>query len=634
MPSRSSTGSFRVQSGAAADGVPVMALEDLLAPSSTPAPTAEQQSAHVDWFAPTPSASDAVTGVPAKNDPNSPPNQLAAILKETRKALKNRQLYSHIADHGLDQLQALHARLARFLAAAGEVSLRVEVSSFVWNDVEVFEDAGHDINFGYSLYRAGVRLLTMKPSLPWDEFNAFWSLVADDLAYKGDEDLLTRLWRHGFEHIAWIAKTQLDDQEDTAGLLQVLDVSLTEVVKNFSSDQLRAAHGAELTTMMAHFGTLMATDVHDVELRPSSSPDDLRAERARVLSGVATTLIDITQLRSFPESDEYVAEAFEQLVTALLTEQNAMQLGGLAEHALEAFAQRTGPVQEAALQQGVKGFVKALTSPSHLQALRALLEDPATTMAPRPFTALVRLLFTEGSQVLLALLDAKLSTELRTVLLRALTGTSAEQAVHIARRIRNADEKLASELLNVIGALQVPRRAMLCEPALSNPSRLVRRTALEVIARSPDDGSAATMLGRHLERCHDAEERIEIIGAIARFESVEAERVLAARLQREDANPREHQAAWRGLLGAGTKSALALAEKVATTSTRGMLGSAKDERAKGALVEALGDQADARTLRLLAMIAQDENLASRGLVKRAQELLAVMKARLGGAAGA
>jgi hypothetical protein len=626
------TGEFPAPATSTDEGLPVISLEQLLARPPADLPAAPRAVAP-GWLSAAPAQGDAEAAVAHKGDPNSPASQLAAILKETRKTLKNRQLYSHVADHGLDQLQALHGRLVRFLALVGEVSLRVEVSSFVWNDIEVFQDDGHDINFGYSLYRAGVRLLTFKPTIIWEEFLALWTLVADDLTYKGDEDLLTRLWRFGFEHVAWIAKIQLDDDEDTTGLLQVLDVALPDAVKNFAAGQLRAAHGAELAAMMAHFGAVSQAQPSAAALRLTSTTDDQHVERARVMAAVAMTLTDIAQLRSFPEADEYLAEAFEQLATVLIAEQNTAQLGAIAEHALEAAGQRAGPVQEAALKLGVAGFVKALAVPVHLRALRALLEEPSTTLPPRPFTALVRLLFTEGSPLLLSLLDANLSAELRTIVLRALSGINAEQAVHVARRIRSADEKLACELLNVIGALQVPRRAMLCEPALTNASRLVRRTALEVIGRSPGDGGAPTMLGRHLDRCADAEERLAIIAAIARFEGAEAERVLFARSQRDDIDPREQHAVWRGLLGAGTSSVLAQAEKVATLSTRGLLGSAKDESAKAALVEALGEQVDARSLRILTVIAQDESRASRALVKRANELLAITKARVGGAGG-
>jgi hypothetical protein len=560
--------------------------------------------------------------------------QFGAILKETRKALKNRQLYSHIEHHGEEQLLAIYGRFVRFLQESGEVTLRVEVSSFLWDEHEVFVDDGHDINFGYSLYRAGVRQLTIRPALSWEEFLSFWSLLAADLTEKSSEDLLTRLWRQGFDNVSWIAQVQLDAEEEDVELFKAVEASLAEAMRTFSADRVREAYGSELAMLLTRFSQQAAAQGTLAEDEQTPSAEQARAERVRVLAAVATTLVDITQLRSFPESEEYVAEAFEQLATSLLAENDAPALGSLAELAIEKLQQPAGPVQDAAVKLGIGGFVKSLTSARSIHALRALLESPSIALTARSFGALVRLLSGEGSQLLLGLLDAKMPTEFRTVILRVMAHVPAEQAVHVARRIRTADERLALELLGVIETMQVPRRVMLCEPALGNPVRAVRRQALEVMGRVQDDPGGPQMLTRHLERCADQEERLEYIAAIARFANAESERALTTRLQRPELDPRELTALWRGVLSSESPTAYAAAARVAAESTRGLLGSAKDESKKAALVEALGEVPDVQSVRVLASIAHEENLASRVLVKRAQDVLAGMKTRLGATGGA
>ncbi|MBM4279506.1 MAG: hypothetical protein FJ137_01660 [Deltaproteobacteria bacterium] len=630
------TGAFAVVPAA-----PASAAQTSTAPAPRSSSAAAPESGALPSPAPTgspaPAPSEGVGVEPAariapKGDTS--PGQLGAILKETRKALKNRLLYSHIEDHGEDQLLAIYGRLVRFLQAAGEISLRVEVSSFVWNDVEVFIDDGHDINFGYSLYRAGVRLVSLRPALVWEEFLAFWTLIASDLGEPHEEDLLTRLWRQGFDNIHWVAQLKLDDDEFDIEVQDFLDGTLTEAVQRFSPDQLREAWGAELTALASSFAQQAAAQGVLADDQRAVSAEQTRAERTLVLAGVAKTLLEITQLKAFAEAEEYFAEAFEQLAIAMLAERDAATLGALAEQAHALLQQPAGPVQDAAVKMGINGFVRALTSPKNIPQLRALLDDPQTALPPREFAALVRLLSAEGAPLLLTFLDGKLTHEPRSIVLRVLANASAEQAVHIARRMRNADERLALELLGVVSSLQVPRRVMLCEPALMNTSRLVRRTALETMVRCMDDPAAPQMLGRHLGRLADIDERIELIGAIARFDSDESARTFAQRLQQPELEARELTALWRGLLTAESPTAHAVVTRAAAEPTRGLLGSAKDETRKAALVEVLGEHADVRSARVLASITQDENLSSRALVKRAQDLLGALKARLGRTGGA
>jgi hypothetical protein len=233
----------------------------------------------------------------------------------------------------------------------------------------------------------------------------------------------------------------------------------------------------------------------------------------------------------------------------------------------------------------------------------------------------------DGSQALLTLVDGKLPVATRVIVLQALARSAPSEAVHIARRLKSADERLACELLDVIVLLTMPRRVMLCEPALSHPSALVRRHALAVIQRCDESADAVTLLVRLLDRSQDPGERLQLIDAIARADCAEGERALTAHMKRENLDKREQQATWGALLGGGSLTVLALAERVARQSTRGLLGMAKDESLKASLVEALGQHSDVRNMKVLAIVVQEESLSSRALHRRAQEVLTAIRAR-------
>ena len=555
---------------------------------------------------------------------NDPGAALGAILRETRRTMKNRQLYSHIEDHGEDQLRALHARMVQFLEINGEVSLRIEVSALRWGEVEVFDDDARDINFGYSLYRAGVRVLVFRPGLAWEEFLSFWTLVAEDLIEQDDEDLLTKLWTRGYESIAWVAQNLIEDSDASEALPEYLRQTQGGALQDFTSDALIAGHGLALAKMLEGFGQQAAAQgppgsAHDG--RPLDLSEQ-NAERIRVVGAVALTLLDIAQLQSIPASGQFITDSFEQLVGPMMADHGAAQVGVLVGRAFGGLAKNAGTVQETATREALSGILRAVRTPENILRLRAQCEDTHAALPVASMIAITRLLVPEGSEMLLTLLEGKLPNELRAVVLQALTQVAPTEAVHISRRLRTADERQACGLLDVLVVLAVPRPVMQCEPALTHPSPVVRRHALMVMARCKDNAGSSVLFARQLERVTEIEERLFYIAALGSSPCPESERVLSAYVQREGIEAREQEAAWSALLSSSSVTALSLAERVAAQGTRGFLGSSKEEAAKTTLVEALGRNVERRCLAILLAIAQDKTLSSRKLHKRAQELLA------------
>ncbi len=546
------------------------------------------------------------------------------ILRDIRKVMKTKQLYAHVEDHGNDQLRAIHARLDAMLQVIGELSLRVDVSSLVWNDAEVFNDESHDLNFGYSLYRSGVRLLAFRAGLEWEEFLQFWTHVAGDIAYQGDEDLLTRLWRDGYEHIAWVALTQLI--EDDATELTYKSVG-ADALTRFSPEELKKYHGEALAALHRAFSMQAAQsgwqefgdDDHTV-LRI------LEEERARVASAVAEALLDMARIDSFPEVDGYQVATFERLAEQLLWKAQGMALASLCERAHAFLSREQRPAQRQALTNAVSGLGRALRAPTSFDLLRTLVISP--TFSATAYGSIVRLLVGEGTGVLLALLDGALRPELRSITLRGLALTPANEVPALARRVRSAEERQACDLLDVIALLDVPRKTTLCEPALGSSSRVVRTKAMQVIGRCNEPANAANIIGRHLNKCADPAERVEAIQILGKLECPEADRALLVFVAKDGSPPTEVARAWEALLSHASESAFAEAEQVASSSTRGVFGAARSEAQKAGLVEALGLLADVRAIRLLSIICADEGRSSKGVYRRARDLLDGIRARL------
>lgn len=537
-------------------------------------------------------------------------------------------MYAHIPDHGKDQIRTIHSRLEALLRTIEELNLRVEVSSLYWNDTEVFSDEAHDLNFGYSLYRAGVRLLIFKAGVDAGEFERFWNHLAGDMTYRGDEDLLTRLWREGFDGIQWIAQTKLIEEEGVELLYNTLS---TNVLSRFSFEDLKARHGQMLSQLHAEFERQAALRQRIGQVGAATVVQDPSVERARMATGIADVLFEIARLHSFPEITETMALAAETLAGQLLERVQGAALGALCASAIRAQEQETRTLQRQSVQDIVEGVGRALRAPQHaasLVAIAASPELPATT-----FATLLRLLGDDGTAVLLTLLDSNLRPEARTLTLQALTRTPARDVALIARRLRSADERQACELLDVIMLMELPRRSMVCEAAFGSAVRSVKIKAIHQLGRCDDPAGAVQVLARQLEKNTDAELRALVLEALGATESPEADDVLLANLRRKDCSPAESTQTWLALLSHASESAQSEAEQTAVAPTRGMFGVARGEVRKAALVEALGMLGGVPAIKLLTVIATDEGSTSRALLKRSQELLTGLRRHIGNGGG-
>lgn len=547
--------------------------------------------------------------------------ELKGLLRDLRKTMKARQIYAHIPDHGQGQVRAIHGRLDDLLRTVGELSLRVEVSSLYWNDVEVFNDESHDFNFGYSLYRAGVRLLIFSAGIHPSEFERFWTHLVGDLNHRGDEDLLTRLWREGFEGIRWVAQTKLIEDE---GVDLIYNTLATNVLGRFSFEDLKARHGEFLSRLTAEFERQAAQRVQSNH-RGSASPTlDASAEKARTAAGFSEVLLEVARLHSFPEATEAMAVAAETLTAQLLQDAQGLILGSFGAHALLAREQETRPLQARNVGEILDGVGRAMRAPHHADSLVAMATS--SDLPPSVYATMLRLIGDEGTTVLLSLLDASLRPEPRNLTLRALARTPVKDVALIARRIRSAEERQACELLDVIMTMELPRRSLVCEAALSSSSRGVRIKAIHLLGRCDDQTGAVQVLSRHLEKSTDAEVRALIIEALGVTESAEADHVLLTNLRRENCEAAEAAQTWVALLSHPSLSGQSEAELVASAPTRGMFGVGRGESRKAALVEALGMLGGVWAIKLLTVIATtEEGRTSRALLKRAQELLAGLR---------
>lgn len=569
----------------------------------------------------------------SRRDPTDRYGMLNAIFRDARRALKNRNLYSHIQDHGAEQLHAVFQRFQQLLEASGELVLRVEVSTLHWADQSVLEDDSRDMNFVFPLFHAGVRRLTFRPGLPERDFVSFWTHVGRDLSDDGPDDLLTRLWKEAYEHISWVAHIEIDDPDDDSALLaQVLGYALDDYERRPSVETQVLAQRERMAALVQGLrarGTEAGLQMTvDATTNLANLTREVETERERVLVGVGRTLFEIASVESHAEAGEFLADSFEQVALSLLRDKRITHLCALADQAAEFMRAEARPVQRHALEVAIGGLSRTLRLPDSITVLAEMCGEGANLPAAA-FQSLARVIAIGGAAPALSLLEYPLAPVARSALCNAIAETSAQDAVTIARKLRNADDQFAREIVEMIGRMKLAKRVIILEPGLQHQNPEIRRWVLQGILQAGEDGAAASAIGRQIERCKDKQERLELIESLARVECREAEKIIDRHLNDEVHSREEMEAFWRSLLQYASPTAFEIAVRAIRTNTRGFLGARSEEDLKSALVEAAGALADIRALKILSTVVNEESTSSRALVKRAQDLSAAVKAKLG-----
>lgn len=560
-------------------------------------------------------------------------SSLRDILQDTRRALKNRHLFAHIENHGAEQLSAIFVRLQQLLQEHGAIVLRVEVSTLQWGDHAVLEDDARDVNFVFPLFQTGVRRLVIRPGVPERDFISFWTHVGNALLDRGNEDLLTRLWKESYSHINWVAHVEIDEpDDDTVRLLQVVSEAREALNRGRGVEQELLSHRHRVAAVVRSLKTQRAALDLQRCVGPRGDPEallpELASERARVQLGVGRSLLDIATVASHPDAAPFLSLSFAQVALSLLQDRKLSDLCALASQAQHLLANEQNPIHRRALELAVEGLASEVRSDDARDRLVAAASGGAQLSA-ETLPGLTWLLVTPEPTPALSLLELSLPPQVRRALCDALVTHAAPEAVAVARKLRTASEALARELLDVVKRMELPKKVFLLEPGLQHRSVEVRRCTLQDILSGNEPSPAATAIGRAIARCNDQEERLQLIASLAQLECPATERFLIERLDETGLSEGETQALWTALLQLTTQSSLAVAMGVMTSQTRGMLGASSGEQKKASLVEAAGALGGIRALSLLTAMLSAESNSSRNLVKRAQMLRANVAEVLG-----
>lgn len=590
---------------------------------------------------------------PAKNGPSEDVRARRELLakdampvfERLRKAMKNIQLYRHNTDRYGEYMEPVFQAMSSFLNTHGAMSLRVEALSYKIYTTTVFEDDSRDANLIYPLYQAGIRLLIFKPGLTSDELLRFLLICmnqTEEHRRRGGEDVITQLWKAEFDCIEYIVVEGFralpdDDVEEVEVEVEKVVAYLYKQLQSNSDDYLR-------------FARLTSSDL-DLEL---NEVDQMRgvvvtgttctaADRARIqaqiekeeklqLNKMVTVLFQLLELDTSEENFEDVAEAFVQLLDALLLQEQFAAIHQIRERFIvSSQKQKLKPGTRDLIQRCAERFTSRMAETQRLQAIGNILNSG---LAKDP-DGIMKYLDCLGVEAIVPLLDMLEGLQLlpnRRVVVEVLAKLGKDHVPTFINRLQHPSSNMVKDMLYILDKIDPPNKFQIFGAVLEHPNAILRLETLVIIGRNPSK-ECFEQIVKVVRNHPDAQMRAQAVRMLPNYDDEVAAPILidlASAEAFEKATDYEKKATFTALVQMQSPKTNQFLMSILQQKS-GLFGKKKIDDLKMLVIAGMEATPSVQGIQLLAEVAKDGSKHSKDVCEVARAAVINMKAKLLGA---
>jgi hypothetical protein len=463
------------------------------------------------------------------DDPRAAQAQDArGAFDKLRRGLKQVALYRHNVDRYGEYLEPFTTAMLELLNKHPMLSIKLDAMAYKIGAHVVFEDDSRDNNIVYPLWQAGVRLLIFKQTVSVEELQKFFLLCmnAGDNEKKGREDVATSLWKaelEGIEYVVVEGFKALPDED-----LEEVEIEIEKVVaylyrqlQSNSDDYLRFARisSEDLDLQLDQVDTMRGAIVQGVTANLADKARvqvSLLREESRQLGKLVTVLFQLVELDTSEENFEDVAEAFIQLLDALILQENFTAIDQIrARFTTSAAKPHVRDSQRDLIERCAERFRMRMGESQRVQAIGQLLN----TGLAKDAEGVRRYLQSLGPEAIIPLLDMLESLTLlpnRRLVCDVLADLGRGYVDTFASRLSHPSSNLVKDILYILDRINPPNKYALFSATLEHPNAILRLETLAVIGRSGTD-EAFTIIARTLKSHADPQMRAQASRLLPNF---------------------------------------------------------------------------------------------------------------------
>lgn len=421
------------------------------------------------------------------------------VFSKLTRGIKQILLYRHnkerYGEYMLDTLTALQG----WCKAYGALNVRVGPTSYEFKGITVYEDDSRENNLCYPFYAHGVRLLIFNQGLTMEEFLRFLELTfsASDAGARRSEDFVTRLWKAQLQSIQYVVvegfkvvededveQVQLEVDKVVAYLYRQLQSNTDDVarfarvdvadleLKLTNVDQIRSALVSGITASAA-----------DKERLGKALQDE---EQHRILPKMVIILFQLLELATDDKNYEDVAEAFVQLLDAMLLAERYDVIGQILDRFAQTLKKPLKPNVMPLVKSCQERFLLRMGEQQRLLQISHLfnagpLKDPVNVL---------KYLRTLNQEALPPLLDALERIEIaanRRFLADAVVDMARPRVDLVAHRLHHPSSNVVKDMLYILDRIDPPNKLDLMAMLLEHQNLVLRLETVHTLGRNPSD---------------------------------------------------------------------------------------------------------------------------------------------------
>ncbi len=435
------------------------------------------------------------------------------FLQILLKAFSAVQLYNPNNEVYLQVLDSLRAALTLVWQETDELEFTVSESELEWEDNKVLAQDDKADSIPWTLFKDGVRALTLTPGVEDREILAFLHVIneARTLAPDDPDDLLTLLWEQDFQHIRYrFVELGYDEvphiQSDAIVSGTPEDGPSDEETRRRVAQDTRPSEEAPAGVVKVEDfdSTLYFLDDKEVEYLKGEID---REYQQNLRKNVLSILFEVFQLQENPTIRREVLTIVDSFVPHLLA------IGDFQSVTL--IVRKLRQMQEIAEElepdhrQLIAAIPVKISNPTALGQLIQSLDDTAVQPSQDEITEL----FSElGPQVLDTILNGLpqlVNQRVQEVLRQVARGIAVEHPAQAIASLRTKDVVALVQTIQLLSTLKVERLAAEFGRLLRHADTEVRREAVNALGAI---GSATAM--KQLEPAVEDEDREIRVAAV------------------------------------------------------------------------------------------------------------------------
>ncbi|HUK20177.1 MAG TPA: HEAT repeat domain-containing protein [Gemmatimonadales bacterium] len=560
---------------------------------------------------PTPPVAGAAPGPPPELE--LPPSRVEELMQVLVKGLRATQLYLPNNPVYQRSVENIRNGFRQIWQSTDDLHLDVEETAFRWESHVVYQQEQRTESIAWTLYKDGVRSLTLRPSVEESEIVRFLGVLhkAKNLAAEAADDLLTLLWAEDFQFISYTFRELASENAVPIEAGETIPSRTPNDVRQSVQEDAPPPKREGLVSLEEFDTTLYFLEEKEIEyLRREAEREYQQDLRRNVLS----MLFDLLELQTYGTVRAELIGIVENFIPYLLGAGDFRSVAFILQEVRVVLERARELIPEH--RKVLAGLPARLSEPSALSQLLQSLDEATVHPTEEELSELFRELRADALGTLMSWIPRLTNERVRELVQNSASKLAQEHVAEVLSALASSDPATQLEMVRLAGRLKLPGAPDGMGPLLEHGDRTLKLAVVDALTQIASP-SALRLLERTIE---DSDRDVRVAGvkflasrghrnALARVESM----VTGSKLKASDLTEKMAFYEAYGTL-AGAKG-IPILEKMLVS--RGLLARKEDPETRACAAMALGKIRTAEARAVLEKAVQDKEALVRNAVSRA-----------------